>query len=274
MTRVLWVSLCFLLLGAQCGESGDKVDNDAGSHTLSLTVVKRFPHDTKAFTQGLVVKDGYFYESTGQYGQSSLRKVAMETGDIVKKYDLAPEYFAEGLAAVGDQWVQLTWQNRVGFTYSEDGNGFTPDAKTFPMATEGWGLAFRPGQLLLSDGSDTLYDLDLQSKEVKNKITVKDAAGPVRNLNELEFVENWLLANVWQSNDILVINPETGLVKAKIEVDPKLVLDAQEAAALQPGQDVLNGIAYDSANKRLFITGKNWPRMVEISVPRLATLTP
>ena len=221
-----------------------------------------------------MVKDGFFYESTGQFGQSSIRKVAIDTGDVIKKFDLPPQFFAEGLAAVGDQWVQLTWQNKVGFTYTEDGNGFVPVANTFALTTEGWGLAFRPGQLLMSDGTDTLYDLDLRTKAIRHKIVVKSGDGPVRHLNELEFVGDWLLANVWQSNDILIINPDTGLVKARISIDPKIVLDAQEANALKVGEDVLNGIAYDSATKRLFITGKNWPKVVEISVPMLSSLTP
>jgi glutamine cyclotransferase len=223
-------------------------------------VVATFPHDTSSFTQGLVYAgDGQFYESTGLNGESSLRRVDLATGQTLQRIDVPHEYFAEGLALVGDELLQLTWRHRLAFVY--DRKTFR-QKRTFPYTSEGWGIAYDgASQLVMSDGSDTLTFLDPKSFALGKKLRVMDAGKPVPNLNELEWIEGEIWANVWLTDRIARISPNTGEVNAWIDLS---TLYPRIQRTLP--SDELNGIAYDRATRRIFITGKKWPRLYQVSV--------
>jgi glutamine cyclotransferase len=225
----------------------------------SYKVIATFPHDTSAFTQGLVFADGQLYESTGLNGESSLRRVDIATGKTLQRIDVPNEYFAEGLALVGDELLQLTWQHKLGFVY--DRKTFK-QKRTFTYSTEGWGIAYDgASRLVMSDGSDTLTFLDPKTFASLKRLRVQDAGRPVSNLNELEWIEGELWANVWQTDRIARISPNTGDVNAWIDLST-LFPQSQRV----PPAEVLNGIAYDKATRRIFITGKKWPRLYQITV--------
>ena len=225
----------------------------------SFKVVATFPHDTTSFTQGLVFADGELYESTGLNGESTLRRVDITTGKTLQRIDVPREYFAEGLALVGDELLQLTWQHHIGFVY--DRKTFK-QKRTFSYKTEGWGIAYDgTSRLVMSDGSDTLTFLDPKSLASTKTLKVQDAGRPIGNLNELEWVEGEIWANVWQTDRIARISPNTGEVSGWIDLR-SLYPQAQR----MPPADVLNGIAYDKATRRIFITGKKWPRLYQITV--------
>ena len=222
-------------------------------------VVATFPHDPQAFTQGLVFSDGELYESTGLLGESSLRRVDLTTGRVLQRVAVAPEYFAEGLALVGDTLLQLTWQNHIGFVY--DRKTFT-QRRTFPYRTEGWGIACDGrSRLVMSDGSDLLTFLDPKSFAVVRTLRVQDAGTPVPRLNELEWVEDEIWANVWTTDRIVRISPATGVVTGWIALDTLWPRGQRTRDA-----DVMNGIAYDKARRRVFVTGKKWPTLYQIVV--------
>jgi len=232
-------------------------------HPYSFQIVHTYPHDPKAFTQGLIYVDGHLYESTGLNGHSSLRMVDLTTGQVLQEHDLPSEYFGEGLTDWGSTLIQLTWKAHTAFVY--DRFSFR-QLKTFHYDGEGWGLAHDSTNLIMSDGTSYLRFLDPNSFKVTRRIHVVDDSGhPVDNLNELEFIHGEIFANVWHSDDILRISPETGKVLGVIDLQG--IVDKRE---LQGGSDaVLNGIAYDGANNRLFVTGKLWPSLFEIRiVPR------
>jgi len=222
-------------------------------------IVNTYPHDRGAFTQGLVFSDGFFYESTGLYGRSSLRKVEPATGRVLQIEALPPGFFAEGLALWQDSLVQLTWQSGVGFVY--DRQTFDLE-RNFSYATEGWGLTHDGSRLILSDGTATLYFLNPTTFEKIGQIEVRAGGAPVAMLNELEYVNGKVYANIWQTNKIAVIDPTDGRVTGWIDLTG-LLTPAQAAGATV---DVLNGIAYDVATKRLFVTGKLWPLLFEIEL--------
>ena len=219
-------------------------------------IVNVWPHDPNAFTQGLVFFDGDFLESTGLNGQSSLRKVELKTGKVLKKIDVAQQYFAEGLAVLGQRVFQLTYQNRKAFVY--DLATFALQ-KEIPYEGEGWGLTTDGRLLIATDGSHEIRFLDPDTWQAVRKIGVVFRGQPVKSLNELEFVKGELFANVWGSNAILRIHPETGAVTGVIDCT-----DLLRPADRTPYTDVLNGIAYDAAGDRLFVTGKRWPKLFEI----------
>lgn len=219
-------------------------------------VVASSAHDRGAFTEGLVWSEGGFYESTGLNGQSNLRRVAFPSGIVTKQTNLDQKYFGEGLALFDDTLVQLTWQNHVGFTY--DKATFKPQ-KTFPVSTEGWGLTYDGKQLVMSDGSDRLFFLDPQTLKVTRQVKVTWDGTTLKNINELEYINGEVWANVWQSNYIVRIDPATGHVNS--------YLDLTQLAQAQTGNvDVLNGIAYDAKTGRIFVTGKLWPKIYVIKV--------
>ena len=220
-------------------------------------VVRTFPHDPGAFTQGLVYRDGFFYEGTGLNGQSSIRRVALETGEVLQIRRIEDRYFGEGIALVGDQLVQLTWQSGIGFVY--DRQTFAP-VRSFTYRGEGWGLTYDGTRLIMSDGTPTLRFLDPKTFAVIGRLAVRDGNRPVDDLNELEVVRGEIFANVWGTDRIARISPKTGAVRGWIDLAG--LLPPAEAA----GTDVLNGIAYDAAGDRLFVTGKLWPRLFEIRV--------
>jgi glutamine cyclotransferase len=222
-------------------------------------IVATYPHDPKAFTQGLVFADGEFYESTGLNGESSLRRVEVTTGKVLQELKVPNEYFAEGLALVGDELLQLTWQHQRGFVY--DRKTFA-QKRTFPYTGEGWGIAYdATGGLVMSDGSDQLTFLDPKTLKAARSIHVRDAGKPIGQLNELEWIEGEIWANVWTTDRVARISPVTGDVKAWVDLSTLWPRNQR-----QPPADVLNGIAYDKATRRIFITGKKWPRLYQIAV--------
>ena len=225
----------------------------------SYKVIATFPHDTSSFTQGLVFADGQLYESTGLQGESTLRRVDVATGKTLQRVEVPSQYFAEGLALVGDELLQLTWQHKLGFVYDR---ATFKQKRTFAYTTEGWGIAYDgASQLVMSDGSDTLTFLDAKSFAPGRKLRVLDAGRPIANLNELEWIEGELWANVWMTDRIARISPKTGEVNGWIDLS---TLFPQNQRV--PPADVLNGIAYDKASRRIFITGKKWPRLYQIAV--------
>jgi glutamine cyclotransferase len=220
-------------------------------------VVRTFPHDTRAFTQGLVYADGFFYEGTGLHGLSSLRKVEVASGRVVKELRLETSYFGEGITIFGDRIVQITWQSHVGFVY--DKKSFLL-LKRFTYPHEGWGITHDGKRIIMSDGTSVLHVMDPQGFRETATIRVSDGQVPVGGLNELEYVQGAIYANVWPTDRIVVINPETGRVIAWIDLKGLL---AKEDSA---GVDVLNGIAYDAREDRLFVTGKLWPKVFELKI--------
>ena len=227
-----------------------------GTPVYTYKVVNTWPHDRDAFTQGLVYFDGVLLESAGLYGRSSLRRVELNTGRVLQQGPVPPEYFAEGLAALRGKLHQLTWQNQKAFVY--DLETFRLE-KEFSYDGEGWGLATDGQSLILSDGTDRIRFLDPATFEVKRAISVSDHGRPIVRLNELEYVKGEIFANVWQTDFIVRINPATGAVAGWIDLGGLLPPANRDATT-----DVLNGIAYDAAGDRLFVTGKLWPKLFEV----------
>ncbi len=217
-------------------------------------VVNTYPHDSAAFTQGLVFYQGALYESTGLNGASSLRKVELETGRVLKKLDIPAQYFAEGLVLFNGRLLQLTWQNQIGFVYDQES---FQQLNTFHYTGEGWGFAHDGHSLILSDGTSQIRFLDPNNFQVQRSINVTDRGRDVVRLNELEYVNGEIFANIWFTDRIARINPQTGAVNGWIDLAG--LLSPQDSSA-----DVLNGIAYDAATNRLFVTGKLWPKLFEI----------
>ena len=226
----------------------------------NFKIIATFPHDTTSFTQGLVYAgNGEFYESTGLQGESTLRRVEIATGRTLQRIEVPAPYFAEGLALVGDELLQLTWQHKLGFVY--DRQTFK-QKRTFPYTTEGWGIAFDgTSQLVMSDGSSTLTFLDPKTLAATRTLRVQDAGRAVSNLNELEWIEGEIWANVWTTDRIVRISPNTGEVNAWVDLST-----LYPRAQRMPPADELNGIAYDKATRRIFITGKKWPKLYQIAV--------
>lgn len=222
----------------------------------TFEVVRVFPHDRTAYTQGLAYRDGFLYEGTGLNGHSSLRKVRLETGEVIQRADLTPEFFGEGITLFRNLVLQLTWKSQVGFVYSL--NDFQVQRR-FSYPGEGWGLTTNGHELFLSDGTSDIRILDPATFAEKRRLHVSDGGTPITQLNELEFVEGEIYANVWQTNRIARISPQNGKVLAWIDLTGLL------SPVYRVEQDaVLNGIAYDPDRKRLFVTGKLWPSIFEI----------
>ena len=222
-------------------------------------VVHRYPHSTQSFTEGLFYRDGYLYESTGLEGHSAIQKVELKTGRIVEKREIAPQYFGEGIIAWGDRLIELTWKSQIGFVY--DLASFKPRS-SFAYAGEGWALTQDGKRLIMSDGTPELRFLDPVTLKETGRLKVTDAGRAVGNLNELEYVDGEIYANIWLTDTIARIDPRTGAVTGWIDLTG--ILSPTERV---PGQtDVLNGIAYDARTKRLFVTGKMWPAVFEIAL--------
>ena len=221
----------------------------------SYDIINVYPHDSAAFTQGLVFYQGGLLESTGLNGQSSLRRVELETGRVLKQVSVPAQYFAEGLALFNGRLLQLTWQNQVGFVYDQE---TFQQTGAFNYTGEGWGLTHDGRSLILSDGTSQIRFLDPQTFQVQRTITVHQGPQQIVRLNELEYVNGEIFANVWITDHIVRINPNDGNVTGWIELNG--LLSPQEGARA----DVLNGIAYDAAGDRLFVTGKFWPKLFEI----------
>jgi glutamine cyclotransferase len=229
------------------------------AQTYTYSIVHTYPHSSDAFTEGLAYADGVLYESTGLYGSSTLRKVDLETGTILQEVALPNQFFGEGITLMNDTIVQLTWQEQTAFVYDQA----TLELKrNFTYAAEGWGLTFDGTRLIMSDGSDKLVFLDPATFQKMRQVQAKDGNASVSSINEIEYVNGYVYANVWKQQRIAVINPQTGIVKAWID------LTGIENSANLNGEDVLNGIAYDSQGDRLFVTGKRWPNLYEIKIER------
>jgi glutaminyl-peptide cyclotransferase len=240
-------------------DKGREGDSRGSVQADGYQIVHTYPHDPKAFTQGLVFVDGHLYESTGRNGESSLRLVDLATGQVLQRHDLPPAYFAEGLTAWGSDLIQLTWTTHIGFVYDHFSFSLR---RTFPIEGEGWGLTHDDRQLILSDGTSFLRFLDPKSFRIVHKLKVTDQSGQaVDNLNELEYVRGEIYANIWHSDEIVRISPRTGKILGRIDL--RGILDKRE---LNDADAVLNGIAYDDAGDRLFVTGKLWPKLFEIRV--------
>ncbi len=224
---------------------------------LSWSVAGTLPHDTSAFTEGLLWNDGFFYESTGLEGESDVRKVDPASGQVVARWRLPSQLFGEGLARLGDKFYNLTWQTKVGFVLDEK---FRPLAR-FAYQNEGWGLTTDGQKLLQSDGTDTLTWRDPKNFGSLGTVKVTRDGAPLRNLNELEWIKGYVWANVWQTDEIVVIDPKNGKVVAQLDLKGIL-----PASARMGNEDVLNGIAYDAKNGRVLVTGKNWPKLFWIRV--------
>lgn len=234
-------------------------DQAAAAERLRVKVLSVRPHDPTAFTQGLVWDHGTLYESTGLYGSSSLRQVDPQTGEVLRRLDVPPGFFAEGLAAVGDRLVQLTWKEGVAFVYDRRK---LERSGEHPYQGEGWGLCDDGRRLVMSDGSDRLSFRNRQSFELIGGVDVRLDGRPARQLNELECVGGAVYANVWMTDEILRIDPAAGRVTAVIDAGGLL------SAAERANADVLNGIAYDPVKKTFLLTGKLWPKLFEaIFVP-------
>ena len=221
-------------------------------------IVNIFPHDANAFTQGLIYEDGVLYEGTGQRGDSSIRKVEIETGKVLQIYPIPDEYFGEGITIWKNKIIQLTYTSKVGFVYDKE--TFEPQDKFF-YKTEGWGITHDGEHLIMSDGSPTLYFLDPETYEVVSKLAVYYGEHLLKHLNELEYINGKVYANIWGTDEIAIIDPASGKVESLIELDGLL-----NKRGLVHQIDVLNGIAYDAKNERLFVTGKWWPSLFEIKL--------
>ncbi|MDE1146407.1 MAG: glutaminyl-peptide cyclotransferase [Azospirillaceae bacterium] len=222
-------------------------------------VVHIYAHDRQAFTEGLFYLNGFLYESTGLEGRSDIRKVALETGQVVQTQTLAPQYFGEGIVNWKDRLVQLTYRTQVGFVY---GLGDFKQHATFQYPGEGWSLTQDGHRLIMSDGTPQLRFLDPETLKETGRLTVTDNGYPIRNLNELEFVKGEILANIWQTSLIARIDPATGNVTGWIDLAGLVKM----SGAGPDADNVLNGIAYDAKGDRLFVTGKRWPKLFEIKL--------
>lgn len=223
--------------------------------------IASYPHDVRAFTQGLLFHDGFLWESTGHYRQSTLRQVELQSGRVLAQRELPADVFGEGLALWGEELIQLTWTNRIGFVYALE--GLRP-LKTFRLAGEGWGLTHDGRELIMSDGSAELIFLDPQNYTEVRRLPVHDRGQPVVRLNELEYIKGKIWANVWMTDRIAIISPQDGRVTAWLDLKNLL-----PAAERRPATAELNGIAYDAQKDRTFVTGKYWPKLFEIALEPL-----
>ncbi len=226
--------------------------------SCSYQIVNTYPHDDHAFTQGLVYYDGDLYEGTGLNGRSSVRRVELETGKVVQKIDLENKYFGEGITLFEDKLIQLTWRSQISFVYDRES---FEKLQEFTYPTEGWGLTHDGQNLIMSDGSNSLFFLDPETFEEVKRISVSHHNEPIDKLNELEYINGEIYANVWMSDRIARISTTSGQILGWIDLSGLL------NPALADNRDaVLNGIAYDSENDRLFVTGKLWPNLFEITI--------
>ncbi len=254
------ILVCLAALPAvlRAQSAGDEGLKPGRTNVLPYRVIRSYPHDRQAFTQGLVYEGGFFYEGTGLHGRSSLRKVDPASGRILKEIWLEPSHFGEGITIFGNRIVQLTWLSHVGFIYDKTSFRLL---NTFTYPWEGWGVTHDGERLILSDGTSVLHFLDPKDFREVATLNVHDERGPVTGLNELEYVRGVIYANVWPTGRIAVIQPRTGRVETWMDL--KGLLGKTDL----PGADVLNGIAYDVRGNRFFVTGKFWPKVFEIQSP-------
>lgn len=264
--RGIW-AIFLLIIAASCGnkEEQDSYDPEIAppppAPAIAYRIVNQYPHDTGAYTQGLEWHKGKLLESTGDYENSSLRITDLKTGKVEKINNMGkPDLFGEGITAFGGKIYQLTWQNKLVFVYNE--NDITKSIKTFNWANEGWGITHNEKELIISDGSANLYFVDPESFRVNNTIVVTENGNSIGNLNELEYIDGSVYANIYLSNDIIRINPESGHVTGRMTLANMLATSEIIAGRT----DVLNGIAWDSTGRRMLVTGKRWPRVFELQL--------
>jgi glutamine cyclotransferase len=239
-------------------QHAQEIPSGASVPVYSYRIVNTYPHDREAFTQGLVIANGELYEGTGRHGASTLRRVDLASGQVQKLRVLPEQYFGEGIALVGDRVFQLTWKANVGFIYDRETFELLD---SFQYSSEGWGLTYDGQHLIMSDGTPTLYFLDPETQQETGQVQVTYLGQPVRGLNELEYVQGEVWANVWKTNMVVRIDPRTGQITGVIDLSGLLSADD-----LSQPVDVLNGIAYDVENESLFVTGKLWPKLFEIEL--------
>ncbi|MBD0373679.1 MAG: glutaminyl-peptide cyclotransferase [Pyrinomonadaceae bacterium] len=262
--------LLFLTLPA-CGDGGSAANNSSAQATAptvtkeevpvyAYEIVESYPHDPKAYTQGLVFYDGMLFESTGQYGESSLRKVELKKGKVKKKRDVPGQYFAEGMTILNGKIYQLTWQQNKGFIYDLKDLDLEGE---FNYEGEGWGLTTDGQSLILSDGTNQLRFIDPTTFRVSRTISVMDGQEPLADINELEYIQGEIYANVWKTDRIARIDPRDGRILAWIDLS-----GLRPEETLKNTENVLNGIAYDTEHQRLYVTGKRWPKLFEIRLKK------
>ena len=247
------------VVACACGPASQAGD---GIPEYGYEVVHEYPHDPQAFTEGLFYLDGFLYEGTGLNGSSSIRKVKLETGEVLQKRDIPEQYFGEGIINWKGRLLEMTYKSEVGFIY--DLASFTPKGE-FHYPGEGWAFTTDGKRIIMDDGTPQLRFWDPETLRETSRLTVTDDSGPVKNLNELEWVKGEIYANIWQTFRIARINPETGKVVGWIDLTG-ILSPADQAGHV----DVLNGIAYDAQHDRLFVTGKMWPKIFEIKLVKKA----
>ena len=253
------VIIALVLALSSCGgENRSNAWQDVPRYNVQ--VVHSWPHDTAAYTQGLIFYEGALYESTGLYGHSSLRKVDLQTGEVQRKVAVPQQYFAEGMTIFQGKVFQFTWKEHKCFVYDLDTFSLTGE---FSYDGEGWGLTHDERSLIMSDGTHELRFIDPQTFKVERVIGVYFNDAPVKNLNELEYIKGEIYANIWHSDRIIRIDPQTGKIVGWMDLTGLLAPEDKSATT-----DVLNGIAYDEKNDRLFVTGKLWPKIFEIRLTR------
>jgi len=236
--------------------------SDLKPRHYSYRTVREYPHDREAYTQGLQYVDGELFEGTGNYGTSSLRRVDLESGEVLQIRNLDAELFGEGISVMGDRIFQLTYKSQVGFIY--DKQSFEEIQKVYYQNREGWGLTHNGEDLIMSDGTHVLYFLDPSMFTTKRQLEVFDQEGEVTSLNELEYIRGKIWANRYYTDEIVIIDPQSGKVEGRVNLKGIL-----KAADRQPSTDVLNGIAWDEKGERIFVTGKFWPKLFEIRLVEL-----
>lgn len=241
------------------GETTDPSPQQNAPKAISYSILKTYPHDTSSFTQGLVVYNGELYEGTGEYGHSHLLKTDLTTGKILKKTPLDAKYFGEGITILNDTIYQLTWQEKTVFAYTLKD---FKKVKEFSINTQGWGITTDGKELLVSDGSSNIYYYNPSTFVLQRTQTITENGSLSFNLNELEYIDGFLYANQWQAPYILKIEPGSGSIVGKID----LTNIWNRVKANDPAADVPNGIAFDSASKKIYITGKKWPELYEVQL--------
>jgi len=237
---------------------------DTAPDIYTYKIINTYPHDKKAYTQGLEYYNGFLYEGTGQKGESSIRKVNLTTGEVLQQKDLDAQYFGEGITILNNKIYQLTWKGGVGFVYNLETFAKESEFK-YTKSREGWGLTNNGEKIIKSDGTENIWFLNLETLVEESYIEAYTDSRKVENLNELEYVNGMIYANVWQQNSILIINPINGKIEGVANLN-SLKEHIQKEQTLQERDDVLNGIAYDKDNNRLFVTGKHWGKLYEIEL--------
>lgn len=267
----------FVFASVGCNNTGKDGDNTITDNNtsntgipappiLSAALVAEYPHDITAFTEGLQIHDGKLYEGTGELEKSFIQVTEIKTGKVLGKYPVKDKtIFGEGINVFKGKLYQLTYQNHIAYVY--DMNDLSTPIKTFPWQSEGWGMTNNGTELIISDGqrAGNLYFVNPDDFKIKRIVQVRDNAGPVMNINELEYIDGFVFANVWGTTQIIKIDPSNGHVLGKIET-ADILRNFYTSYPIEPMNNVLNGIAYDSTAKKIYVTGKYWPKLFEIKL--------